>query len=89
MEAAGGANNAYTTENLTVYTDWFPADALELILDLEADRIANLDIDAGVVESERGVVASERSTGLRTPTSVPCMKKSKAWPFVPIHTAGR
>lgn len=64
MEAAGGANNAYTTENLTVYTDWFPADALELIFDLEADRIANLDIDPEVVESERGVVASERSTGL-------------------------
>jgi zinc protease len=64
MEAAGGANNAYTTENLTVYTDWFPADALELIFDLEADRIANLDIDPEVVESERGVVASERRTGL-------------------------
>ncbi|WP_088332469.1 pitrilysin family protein [Lacimicrobium sp. SS2-24] len=64
MEAAGGANNAYTTENLTVYTNWFPSDAMELIFDLEADRIANLDIDAEVVESERGVVASERSTGL-------------------------
>lgn len=64
MEAAGGANNAYTTENLTVYTDWFPADALELMFDLEADRIANLDIDPDVVESERGVVASERRTGL-------------------------
>ena len=64
MEAAGGANNAYTTENLTVYTDWFPANALETIFDLEADRIAHLDIDAKMVESERGVVASERTTGL-------------------------
>ena len=64
MEAAGGANNAYTTENLTVYTDWFPADALELMFDLEADRIANLAIDADMVESERGVVDSERRTGL-------------------------
>lgn len=64
MEAAGGANNAYTTENLTVYTDWFPADALELMFDLEADRIANLNIDPKVVESERNVVASERTTGL-------------------------
>lgn len=64
MEANGGANNAYTTEDLTVYTDWFPADALETMFDLEADRIANLDINAKVVESERGVVASERSTGL-------------------------
>ncbi|MFV7770012.1 M16 family metallopeptidase [Shewanella marisflavi] len=64
MEAAGGANNAYTTENLTVYTNWFPANALETIFDLEADRIANLDINAEMVESERGVVASERTTGL-------------------------
>jgi len=64
MEAAGGSNNAYTTENATVYTDWFPADALELMFDLEADRIQNLDINPDVVESERGVVTSERSTGL-------------------------
>ncbi|QYJ85967.1 insulinase family protein [Shewanella mesophila] len=64
MEAAGGANNAYTTENITVYTDWFPANALETMFDLEADRIANLDINEKMVESERGVVASERTTGL-------------------------
>ncbi|KFZ37662.1 peptidase M16 [Shewanella mangrovi] len=64
MEAAGGANNAYTTENVTVYTDWFPSNALETIFDLEADRIANLDIDPKMVASERGVVASERTTGL-------------------------
>lgn len=64
MEAAGGANNAYTTEDLTVYTNWFPANAMEIIFDLEADRIANLDIDPAMVASERGVVASERTTGL-------------------------
>ncbi|BDA62644.1 M16 family metallopeptidase [Shewanella xiamenensis] len=64
MEAAGGANNAYTTEDMTVYTDWFPANALETMFDLEADRIANLDINPAMVESERGVVQSERSTGL-------------------------
>ena len=64
MEAAGGSNNAYTTENSTVYTDWFPANALELMFKLEADRIQYLDIDPDVVESERGVVQSERSTGL-------------------------
>lgn len=64
MEANGGANNAYTTENLTVYTDWFPADALEVMFDLEADRIGHLAIDEKMVESERDVVTSERSTGL-------------------------
>jgi predicted Zn-dependent peptidase len=64
MEGAGGSNNAYATENLTVYTNWFPANTLEIIFDLEADRIANLIIDEKMVESERGVVASERSTDL-------------------------
>ncbi len=64
MEAAGGSNNAYTTENLTVYTDWFPISALETIFDLEADRIGHLELDPKMVESERGVVLSERSTGL-------------------------
>ena len=60
MEAAGGANNAYTSKDLTVYQDWFPRSALETIFDLEADRLANLAIDPEVVESERGVVYSER-----------------------------
>ncbi|MCC2604818.1 insulinase family protein [Planctobacterium marinum] len=64
MEANGGANNAYTSENLTVYTDWFPADAIEVMFDLEADRIQHLALDPEIVESERGVVTSERSTGL-------------------------
>lgn len=64
MEANGGSNNAYTTADVTVYTDWFQSGALETIFDLEADRIANLAIAPSMVESERGVVLSERSTGL-------------------------
>lgn len=64
MEAAGGANNAYTNKDVTVYTDWFPASALPVIFDLESDRIGHLSIDPKMVESERGVVLSERSTGL-------------------------
>lgn len=64
MEANGGSNNAYTTENVTVYTDWFPKQSLEKIFDLESDRIANLNFDPKMIESERGVILSERSTGL-------------------------
>ena len=64
MELNGGANNAYTTQNVTVYTDWFPVNAMETIFDLESDRISSLSIDPKMVESERGVVLSERSTGL-------------------------
>lgn len=64
MEFNGGSNNAYTREDVTVYTDWFPASATEVMFDLESDRIASLSIDPKMVESERGVVLSERSTGL-------------------------
>jgi predicted Zn-dependent peptidase len=64
MEFNGGSNNAYTTENVTVYTNWFPASSAEVIFDLEGDRISSLSIDPKMVESERGVVLSERSTGL-------------------------
>ncbi|MYM76051.1 insulinase family protein [Duganella sp. FT134W] len=64
MEAKGGSNNAYTSTDLTVYQDWFPATSLETIFTLESDRIAHLSIDPKMVASERGVVLSERSTGL-------------------------
>ncbi len=64
MEFNGGSNNAYTTNDVTVYTNWFPSSSLEVIFDLEADRIASLSIDSNMVKSERGVVLSERSTGL-------------------------
>lgn len=64
MEANGGSNNAYTTENITAYTNWFPSSALEVIFDLEADRIRDLNFDDKMIESERGVILSERTTGL-------------------------
>lgn len=60
MEKNGGSNNAYTTRDITAYTDWFPKSALELMFDMEADRIRDLSFDPKIVESERGVVYSER-----------------------------
>ena len=60
MEAQGGANNAFTSDDVTVYQDWFPRNALDLVLDLESDRVANLAFTPAVIESERGVVWSER-----------------------------
>ncbi len=69
MEAAGGSNNAYTSKDLTVYQDWFPRSALETVFDLESDRMANLAISPDVVESERGVVASERRQSVDNDTA--------------------
>ncbi|MCA8923794.1 MAG: insulinase family protein [Planctomycetes bacterium] len=70
MERNGGSNNAYTTRDVTVYTDWFPAAKLPLILDMEADRMRGMNFDPKVVASEREVVASERRLNMEEPASV-------------------
>src|SRR5438552_12854973 len=64
MEMAGGHNNAYTTADVTVYTDWFPSSALDLMFDMESDRIRDLAFDPKIIDSERGVVYSERRTSV-------------------------
>lgn len=69
MEARGASNNAYTTRDITVYQDWFPPEALPLILDLEADRLRALSFAPALVESERGVVANERRRYMSEPDS--------------------
>jgi zinc protease len=62
IEGIGGNNNAYTSQNVTAYQNWFPSGSatLEQIFDMEADRIGNLSFDPEMIESERGVVANER-----------------------------
>jgi len=64
MEFRGGSNNAYTSQDLTAYTDWFPAAALETMIEMEADRMQGLAFVPEALESERGVVASERRLGV-------------------------
>jgi zinc protease len=82
MEAQGGSNNAYTSDNVTVYQDWIPRSALELVLDLESDRLANLAFDPKVVESERGVVYSERRLSVEDNNSGFLVEQVQATAFV-------
>ncbi|MDD5541830.1 MAG: pitrilysin family protein [Acidobacteriia bacterium] len=60
LEDSGGSNNAYTSEDITVYQDWIPSSALPLTFDLESDRMSSLAFDPKMVASEREVVANER-----------------------------
>ena len=60
LEAAGGTSNAYTSNDLTAYYEEFASDALPLVLDLEADRMASLVIDDESLKREREVVKEER-----------------------------
>src|SRR5215467_9036234 len=64
MDDNGGNNNAYTANDVTVYTDWYPSNAVEKMFDLEADRIRDLAFDPKIIDSERGVVYSERRTSV-------------------------
>jgi zinc protease len=57
---AGGTNNAYTTEDCTVFHFDFPPDHLDDALRIEADRMRNLRIDARhEFQQEKGAVINE------------------------------
>jgi zinc protease len=62
LEAAGGDNNGSTTEDRTNYYEDGPANALPLMLYLDADRMGFLlpEITADKVDLQRGVVQNER-----------------------------
>jgi zinc protease len=81
MEGAGGSNNASTSSDLTVYTDWFPSTAMETIFDLEGDRMAHLSFDPKVIETERGVVYSERRSSVDNDNFGSLMEQMQAAAF--------
>lgn len=60
IERTGGDCNAATWVDWTYYRDTVPAGDLELALDLEADRMADLVLDPETLEAEREVVINER-----------------------------
>jgi zinc protease len=60
IQKNGGTDNAYTTQDYTVYFEIFSSDRIMLAFDLEADRMQNLTLDPKEVLSERSVVMEER-----------------------------
>jgi zinc protease len=58
-EDVGGANNAFTQDDLTVYHEVIPSNHLERLIWAEAERMASLIIDEANFLSEREVVKSE------------------------------
>ena len=62
VERNGGRNNAFTSQDVTSYYVNIASDRLEVILDLEADRMRNLTLDPKDIDSERQVVIEERRT---------------------------
>lgn len=56
----GGLDNAYTTEDATIFWETIPSNQLPVALWLEADRMRNLEITEKTFNTEREVVKEER-----------------------------
>ena len=56
----GGDDNAFTTQDYTVFHEQIAKDRLRLVMHLEADRMVNLDLSDSAVGTERDVVLAER-----------------------------
>lgn len=60
VESWGGRDNAWTWLDNTAYYEIVPAERLESVLELEADRARNLTLNEENLTSERNVVINER-----------------------------
>ncbi len=58
----GGSENAFTSQDYTGYFQKIARDRLELVMELEADRMANLVLSDEGVLPERDVVLEERAS---------------------------
>lgn len=61
VEANGGADNAFTSWDYTGYFQRVAADRLELMMQMEADRMRNIKLTEQDILTERDVILEERS----------------------------
>lgn len=60
LQSNGITNNAFTSRDYTGYFEILPSSKLELVMDLESDRLQNLIVSAENLKSETEVVKEER-----------------------------
>jgi zinc protease len=61
VEAQGGDDNAFTSWDYTAYFQRISADRLDLVMEMEADRMRNLRLTEEDVATEREVILEERA----------------------------
>jgi zinc protease len=66
-EDVGGFNNAFTSDDVTVYFEVVPSNYLETLLWAEGDRLSGLNVDDPNFKSERDVVKEEFRQGVLAP----------------------
>jgi len=67
---AGGEWHGYTAMDQTTYFATMPKDGLDLLLKIEADRMARTIIDPASIEAEKGAVITELHSYENDPASV-------------------
>lgn len=63
----GGHCNAFTSEDITSYTNSVPKEHLTMVLELEADRMQQLVFNQNLIETERKVIIEEYYTYMNNP----------------------
>jgi zinc protease len=65
----GGHCNAFTSEDVSAYINSVPRDYMDMVLELEADRMAGLTLDKDILETERKVIIEEYHTYMNNPVA--------------------
>jgi zinc protease len=76
MKENGAQHNAFTTADYTGYYQRITSDKLELVIDLESDRMKNLVLTEADVIPERDVVKNERLQRIENDPSGPFWEKN-------------
>jgi zinc protease len=66
-EDVGGFNNAFTSDDVTVYYEVVPSNYLETLIWAEGERLSGLNVDDANFKSERDVVKEEFRQGVLAP----------------------
>ena len=61
VAANGGRDNAFTSYDYTAYFQRVAADRLDLMMQMESDRMVNLQLDEAIILTERDVIIEERN----------------------------
>ena len=74
----GGQDNAFTSYDYTAFFERIAKDRLPLVMQLEADRMVNLDLSEKNVRTERDVVLEERRTRIESDPSAQLQEQMNA-----------
>jgi zinc protease len=82
VEAQGGDDNAFTNWDYTAYFQRIAADRLDLVMEMEADRMRNLRLTEEDVVTEREVILEERAQRTDSDPGALLMEQMRAAQFM-------